>query len=68
MLINKKNVIYLLLSFSIFLGYFLEENSSGGAKLDHQYLLPFIENFKIYGDTVSYLEHAGPIKQNEIAI
>ena len=28
----------------------------------------FIENFKIYGDVVSYLEHAGPPKQNEIAI
>ena len=28
----------------------------------------FLENFKIYGDTVSYLEDAGPRKQSEIAI
>ena len=28
----------------------------------------FIENFKIYGDTVSYLEHAGPRNQSKIAI
>ena len=47
MLINKKTVIYLLLCLSIFLGFFFEENSSGGAKLDYLYLLPFIEGFKI---------------------
>ena len=28
----------------------------------------FIENFKIYGDAVSYLEHAGPASKNEIAL
>ena len=28
----------------------------------------FIENFKIYGDAVSYLKHAGPRNQSEIAI
>ena len=28
----------------------------------------FIENFKIYGDAVLYLEHAGPRNQSEIAI
>ena len=28
----------------------------------------FLENFKIYGDAVSYLEHAGPRNQSEIAI
>ena len=29
----------------------------------------FINNFKTYGKSVSYLEHAGPIrKHNEIAI
>ena len=47
MLINKKTIIYLLLCLSIFLGFFFEENSSGGAKLDYLYLLPFIEGFKI---------------------
>jgi hypothetical protein len=47
MLINKKIIIYLLCSFSILLGYFLEENSSGGAKHDYRYLLPFVKNFQI---------------------
>ena len=28
----------------------------------------FIDNFKIFGDAVSYLEHAGPQKQNKIII
>ena len=28
----------------------------------------FIENFKIYGGAVSYLKHAGPRNQSEIAI
>ena len=28
----------------------------------------FVENFKTYGESVSYLLHAGPVKQNEIAI
>ena len=28
----------------------------------------FIENFKIYGDSVAYLEYAGPKKKNKVAI
>ena len=28
----------------------------------------FIENFKIYGDDVSYLKHAGPRRKSEIVI
>jgi phosphoenolpyruvate carboxykinase (ATP) len=28
----------------------------------------FVENFNTYGESVSYLLHAGPVKQNEIAI
>ena len=28
----------------------------------------FIENFKIYGDAVSYLEYAGPTNPNKITI
>ena len=32
----------------MFLGFIFEENSSGGAKIDHEYLLPFID--KLYLD------------------
>jgi phosphoenolpyruvate carboxykinase (ATP) len=28
----------------------------------------FVENFKTYGAAVSYLESAGPLNQNEVAI
>lgn len=45
MVFNKKITIYLIFSLTLFLGFFFEENSSGGAKIDHQYLLPFIKNF-----------------------
>jgi hypothetical protein len=47
MLIDKKIIIYFLLCLSLFLGFFFGENSSGGAKIDHLYLLPFVEGFKI---------------------
>ena len=43
---NKKNLIYLVFSFSLFLGFLVGENSSGGAKIDYEYLFPFIENFR----------------------
>ena len=47
-MINKKRlIIYLVFCSSLFVGFFLGENSSGGAKIDHLYLLSFIENFSI---------------------
>ena len=45
MQIDKKIIFYIFLSLTIFLGFALNENSSGGAKLDNEYLLPFIDNF-----------------------
>ena len=45
MQINKKFTLYIFLSLTIFLGFALNENSSGGAKLDNEYLFPFIDNF-----------------------
>ena len=45
MVFNKKITIYLIFSLTLFLGFFFGENSSGGAKIDHEYLLPFIKNF-----------------------
>ena len=47
MFLNKKNSIYLVLTFSIFLGYFLNENSSGGGKIDAKILFPYINNFAL---------------------
>ena len=47
MFLNKKNSIYLILTFSIFLGYFLNENSSGGGKIDAEILFPYINNFAL---------------------
>ena len=45
MVFNKKITIYLIFCLTLFLGYFLGENSSGGAKIDHEILLPFIKDF-----------------------
>ena len=39
--------IYFLSSFSLLLGLALGENSSGGAKLDFEYLFPYIEGFSL---------------------
>ena len=47
MIINKKIGIYILLVFSLFIGYYFEENSSGGAKIDFGILYPYIENLRI---------------------
>ncbi len=46
MYLNKKFYLYIIFSLTIFLGFVLNENSSGGAKFDNEYLFPFIENFK----------------------
>ena len=47
MIINKKIGIYILLIISLFIGYYFEENSSGGAKIDFGILYPYIENLRI---------------------
>ena len=46
MYLNKKHFLYLVFSLSLFIGFLFDENSSGGAKLDYEYLFPFIKNFK----------------------
>ena len=43
---NKKFVLYIFFSLTLFLGFALNENSSGGAKFDSEYLYPFIDNFR----------------------
>ena len=47
MFFNKKISIYLIFSFTLLIGFLFSENSSGGAKIDHEYLIPFIENFSL---------------------
>ena len=42
----KSFIIYSIGFFSLLLGLFLNENSSGGAKIDFSYLFPFIESFR----------------------
>ena len=44
---NKRIAIYFIFSLTLFLGFFLNENSSGGAKIDYEYLIPFIKNFSL---------------------
>ena len=45
---NKKRlIIYLIFSSTLFFGLLIGENSSGGAKIDHEYLIPFIKNFSL---------------------
>tara|TARA_B100000989_G_scaffold298697_1_gene289231 strand:- start:315 stop:1574 length:1260 start_codon:yes stop_codon:yes gene_type:complete len=47
MIINKRLRIYVVLIFSLLIGYFFGENSSGGAKIDFGILYPYIENLRI---------------------
>ena len=47
-MINKTRLaVYLTLCLSLIVGLVLGENSSGGAKIDHEHLIPFIKNFSI---------------------
>ena len=47
-MINKRRLsVYIFFCSSLFVGLILGENSSGGAKIDHSYLLFFIESFSI---------------------
>ena len=39
-MILSKIAIYLILIGSLFVGYYFEENSGGGAKIDHEYMMP----------------------------
>ena len=41
----KSFVIYSVSCFTLLLGLALDENSSGGAKIDFEYLLPYVEGF-----------------------
>ncbi len=43
---SKKISIYFLFIFSLFVGFYFEENSSGGAKMDFEVLLPYIKIFE----------------------
>lgn len=63
MFFNKKISIYLFLSLTLFLGFFLGENSSGGAKIDHEYLFPFIKNFSLNFETgfESFMNNSGSL-------
>ena len=45
MFINKKLAVYIVLTISLFLGFLFEENSSGGARYDHNYFSETIKNF-----------------------
>ena len=47
MILSKKIAIYLILIGSLFVGYYFEENSSGGAKIDHEYMMPFVIEFSL---------------------
>jgi len=41
----KKFKYFLILSLTLFLGFYYQENSSGGSKIDYYYLWPFIFEF-----------------------
>ena len=43
---SKKVLIYILFVFSLFIGLYFNENSSGGSKIDFNILLPYIEAFE----------------------
>lgn len=66
MIINKKAGIYIAFIFTLLLGYYFGENSSGGAKIDFEILFPYIENlrsdlktgFDIYANKPGILIHS----------
>ena len=46
MVLKKKIILYFIFSSSVFLGFVLNENSSGGSKGDFNHLLPYIIEFQ----------------------
>ena len=47
MLFKKKLIIYILFTSTLFVGLYFNENSSGGAKIDGLFLMPYIESFSL---------------------
>ena len=45
--INKKSIVYIIFTISLFIGFLFEENSSGGARYDHNYFSDTIKNFSL---------------------
>ena len=46
MALKKKIILYLILTSSVFFGFLLNENSSGGSRIDYNFLLPYIIEFQ----------------------
>ena len=44
-MLNKKILLYSVGIFTLIIGFFYNENSSGGAEYDYNYLIPFVESF-----------------------
>ena len=59
MLNYKKISLYILFVLSLFLGFILQENSSGGAKIDHDFFQTYINFFYLdfYDGLEKFLEN-----------
>ena len=59
----NKLFIYFTLVFSIFIGLYFGENSSGGAKIDFEYLFPFIQelSFNFKEGFISFVSDSGSL-------
>ena len=47
MFYKKRLIVYFIFCSTLFLGLLLGENSSGGSKIDYEYLIPFVKNFSV---------------------
>ncbi len=65
MLNYKKISLYILFVLSLFLGFILQENSSGGAKIDHDFFQTYINFFYLdfYSGLEKFLENPSTIIQ-----
>ena len=65
MLNYKKISLYILFVLSLFLGFILQENSSGGAKIDHDFFQTYINFFYLdfYDGLEKFLENPSTIIQ-----
>ncbi len=64
----KSFVIYSVSCFTLLLGLALDENSSGGAKIDFEYLFPYIEGFSLdlKSGFISYVNNPSSIIHSPI--
>lgn len=66
--IKQKIIFYSLCIFSIYVGFYFSENSSGGAFIDYKFLIPFTLNFSenFEQGLINFLSNSGTLLHSPV--